>query len=359
MRDSAVTAAGLAAGFGVTAASFAQAPIDPAIKNTPSYNPNMEYRRLGKTGLWVSAVCLGGHWKRINHYLDTTEKLNPYDAPKDQSVAKAFHRNRCAIVSRCMELGINLVDACTPAEMEAYPRALKGRRDKMYLSCSFGNNEMRTPELRKAEKLIDVLDAGLKKAKIEHVDLWRITALSAGGKHTQAEVEEMIKALDMARRQGKCRFTGCSSHDREWLKMIIEKYPDQIQVVLTPYTANSKVRLKDSLFDAVKKHDVGVLGIKPFASNSLFKGDSSPANANAAEDDRRAQLAIRYILSNPAITAPIPGLAGIHQVENVAQAVRQRRQLDLAEKAELENAAAQMWAALPQEYHWLKQWRYV
>jgi len=34
-----------------------------------SYNENMEYRRLGKTGVMVSAVCLGGHWKRLGTVL--------------------------------------------------------------------------------------------------------------------------------------------------------------------------------------------------------------------------------------------------------------------------------------------------
>ena len=30
-----------------------------------SYNPQMEYRRLGKTGLMISAVALEGHWKKL------------------------------------------------------------------------------------------------------------------------------------------------------------------------------------------------------------------------------------------------------------------------------------------------------
>ena len=58
---------------------------------------------------------------------------------------------------------------------------------------------------------------------------------------------------------------------------MIEKYPDQLQVILTPYTADTKVVTDESgLWAAIKKHDVGWFGIKPFASNSLFKGDSSP-----------------------------------------------------------------------------------
>ena len=41
----------------------------------------------------------------------------------------------------------------------------------------------------------------------------------------------MMKALDKARQQGKCRFTGFSSHDRPHIKSMIEKYPDIVQVV--------------------------------------------------------------------------------------------------------------------------------
>ena len=141
--------------------------------------------------------------------------------------------------------------------------------------------------------------------------------------------------------------------------MLIEKYPDAIEVLLTPYTADSRELPKDSLFEAVRKHDVGILGIKPFASNSLFKGDGSPDSPHAEEDDRRAQMAIRHILSNPAITAPIPGLVSIHQVDNMAAAITQRRRLDMREKAQLKEATDEMWANLPDDYTWLNDWKYV
>jgi len=64
MRDGATAAAGFAAGLAALADQQAQAAEQ--IEKTRSYNPDMEYRRLGKTELWVSVVCLGGHWKRVD-----------------------------------------------------------------------------------------------------------------------------------------------------------------------------------------------------------------------------------------------------------------------------------------------------
>jgi len=47
------------------------------------------------------------------------------------------------------------------------------------------------------------------------------------------------------------------------------------------------------------------------------------------------------------------------QVENVAKAVTERRQLDAAEARELEEAMDEAWAKLGPEYEWLKDWEYV
>ncbi len=52
-------------------------------------------------------------------------------------------------------------------------------------------------------------------------------------------------------------------------------------------------------------------------------------------------------------------MKSIRQVDNVTKAVMERRQLDLKERAELENAGRQMWAKLPTHYQWLRNWEYV
>ncbi len=357
VRDSAVAAAGLAVGLGGCQGPERLYPADKAVKKTRSYNPEMEYRRLGKTNIWASAVCLGGHWKRVNVMVPDAFKGDGWlDAGLSN---EAFKKNRYDVVSKCIECGINYIDACTKEEVVTYAGALRDRRDKMYLGFSWYQEEMRNDNFRTAEALLKTLDKGMSEAKLEYVDLWRITMHEQSGNHTNAEVDEMMKALEKARQQGKARFTGFSSHDRPHIKWMIETYPDIVQVVVTPYTAKSKVLPKDSVFEAVKKYDVGIFGIKPFASNSLFKGDSSVGSPSAEEDDRLAREAIRYILCNPAVTAPIPGLINAHQVDNMAKAVKERRQLDVTEAKELEAAMDQAWAKLPADYQWLKDWEYV
>ena len=322
MRDGAIAAAGVAVGLGA-ASKNAKAANTSKILN---YNQNMEYRRQGKTNLMVSAVCLGGH-----------------------SRSKQAERND--IVSRAIDVGINYIDACTRGEVIRDSKALKGRRDKMYLALSHCGKEAREEEYRTTKKLMEVLDGLLKESNQEYTDLWRITCYEPGGRHSFNTSCEIVGALEKAKKQGKARFIGFSSHDRRWIKFMIEYFP-QIDCVCFPFTTMSKRAPKDSVFEALKKQDVGAFGIKPFAAGSLFsRGDNT-------EKDRRARLAIRYILNTNTVI-PIPGMNSMHYVDNVAKAVMERRKLDIKEKAELDNVNKEAMAALPSNYQWLKNWQYV
>jgi len=357
VRDSAVAAASVAAGLAATKTIQAGNPKKEDTSKILNYNADMEYRRCGRTGLMISAAVLGGHWKRVNEIIGggkepgwMTMKIHRPE----------FQKNRAEVVSRCIDRGFNYVDACCREEILAYSKALKGRRDKMYFGYSWHIWESRFPEWRPAKKLKEGLDAGMKEAGLEYVDLWRISLLTASSRHSKAEVEEAVAALEWAKKTGRARFVGFSSHDRPHLKKMIETYTDQVEVILTPYTAKTKVVTDESgLWASIKKHDVGWFGIKPFASNSVFKGDSSPDSPHFKEDNRIARLAIRHILCNPAITAPMPGMISTQQVDNIALAVRERRELDVKEKAQLDRAMDRAWAKLPRCYQWLKDWESV
>ena len=316
----AATAASVAAGLGA-----ADPHGSPNTSKIPSYNSDMEYRRLGKTNLMVSAVGLGGH-------------------------SRSNDEERREIVTSCLDAGINYLDACWDNEVKRDAKALKGRRDKAYLALSHGAKEVRNEDFRTSKKLLESLDELLKASELEYTDLWRITCLEPGGRHTFNTACEIVDALEKAKKQGKVRFAGFSSHDRRWIKFMIEYFP-QVDVVCFPFTTMTKKAPQDSLFDALKKCDVGAFGIKPFAAASLFA--DSPE-----ENNQRGRLAIRYILHSNTVV-PIPGMNSIKEIANVIAAVKERRQLDLKESAELEQASHQAWANLPASYQWLKDWQYV
>ena len=357
VRNTASAAAGIAAGVAATKTVLAGNRSNEDTAGILNYNSDMEYRRAGKTGLMISAVSLGGHWKRIDRMIGG-EKVKGWMTMKIGR--PEFQENRHTVVSRCIERGINYVDACCREEILAYARALRGRRDKMYLGYSWHISESRFQEWRSAKRLKEGLDAGMKEAGLEYVDLWRISLLTESSRHSEAEIEEAMAALDWAKQTGRARFTGVSTHDRPNLKKLIETYPQQLEIILTPYTAKTKtVEDKHGLWAAIQKADVGWFGIKPFATNEIFEGDSSPDSPHKEEDNRIARLALRCILSNPAITAPIPGLISEEQVDNACLAVMQRRKLDLEEQAELDRVMDRAWAQLPPNYQWLKDWEYV
>ena len=93
IKETSLVAAGTFAG--VLAGDVLGKDMKEAAKKIRSFNPDMRYRRLGKTDMMVSSVCLGGHWKRI-----------PFRSNTDE-----FHKNRYDVVSKCIEVGINHIDA--------------------------------------------------------------------------------------------------------------------------------------------------------------------------------------------------------------------------------------------------------
>jgi aryl-alcohol dehydrogenase-like predicted oxidoreductase len=324
--DTALATIGAAAGVAAFARGRAQAAdMVGDTSKIVNYHPDMEYRRLGKTGLMVSVVGLGGH-------------------------SRSNEQERREVVSRCLDAGINFIDSTGSGELHRDLKALGDRRKQVYLGISETDREPRNPEYRTAKKLLATLDLMLEQARLDYTDLWRITVYEPGGRHTFDESCAVIEALEKAKQQGKARFIGISSHDRRWFKFMIEYFP-QLEVILFPFTTMSKAAPKDSLFESLKKCDAGAFGIKPFAAGSLFTG-------NRDEDFKRARLAIRYILHTQTVI-PIPGLNTAAEVDNVVKAVKERRELDLRAKAALRSFNDQMLASLPPCYEWLRNWEHV
>jgi aryl-alcohol dehydrogenase-like predicted oxidoreductase len=325
----------------VGAGTLGAAGAAPDPRKTRSYNPDMEYRRLGRTNLMISAVSLGGHWKRIPYKPGTEE----------------FKKNRRDVVYACLEHGINYVDACSRSEVLVYAEAVKGRREEIYFG--FDSTGARDPKIAGSlEKLKEGFDETLKASGLDYVDLWRITIREHATRNTPEEIENVVAALEWAKRTGRARFTGISTHHRPWIAEAVAKYP-QLEVIVTPYAAGSKEKPVGSMFEAFRKYDVGFIGIKPFASGALFASQGVPDSPTKQEDDERARLALRYVLCCDVLAATIPGLITVDQVKNAAAAVRERRQFDEVESQRHRAAIEAMWNRLPPNYQWLREWEWV
>lgn len=378
IRNTSLVAVGTVAGGLV--GNRAAAGGDVELVDTSSilnYNPKMGYRRLGKTNLLISEVSLGGHWA-------TREGGRFWVQFPDDRVPNDVVKNRSDVLSRCIDRGINLLDPVTPAELAAYGAALKGRREKMYFATSSHAFNPHRKENCKADLQMANIEDCLKCLGTDYLDVWR-PMFRQDGKHSDGEVEVCVAAFEKAHRQGKVRWLGMSSHNRGFIQHVIETFP-QVSVVIFPYTAKSKTKTTDlasidaaevvevgtgdgvysgdvsrSIFDAVQKHDVGVVTIKPFAGGSLFRTRLTfEKTESTEEDDERARLTLAYILSNPVISATIPGMTSIEQVDNNARASAERLALlDHDGIRKLRQASEEMWANLPEEYRWLREWEWV
>ncbi len=242
----------LGAGAAIAATRAAAGADTPDPRHTRSYNENMEYRRLGRTNLMLSAVSMGGHWKKI-----------PYERGSDE-----FKKNRRQVIYAALDHGINYIDACSTSEVSVYAEAVRERRKEIYFGFDWGG--ARKPELAGSlEKLKQALDEGLRQSGLDYVDLWRLTMREQTTRNSQQEIETVVAALDWGKRTGRARATGVSTHHRPWIAEAVAKYP-QLEVVVTPYSAGTREKPVGSMFEALRKYDVGFLGIKPFASGTLF-----------------------------------------------------------------------------------------
>jgi len=344
-----------------------------------NYNPKMGYRRLGKTGLMISEIGLGGHWQAP--WRDTSGgwwwgKFVNEEVPDD--VAK----NRTEVVSKAIECGMNYLDITGAEECLCYGAALKGRREKMIVGADDSKLSPRRNEYCNAKAQVHNVEECLRHIGTDYLDIWRVQA-KMDGTNTDADVEAMIEAFQKLRKAGKVRHFGISSHSRPWAQHVIEKYPE-VEMFIFPCTAKTREADKDptrdnieevnvpqygpqykSVFQSLRERDVGLITIKPFFGGTLFKSHGKPKlGVGDKEDNDLSRLTLQCILNlNDAITAVIPGLSTVYEVENAARVSYASAigglGLTAADQDRLMNITNQRWAALPQEYTWLREWQVV
>ena len=175
-------------------------------------------RPLGKTGLMVSAIGIGGH--HLGEVATVEEAIR--------------------IVREAVEAGVNFFDNCweyyNGRSENWLGRGLEGARDRVILMtkvCTHG---------RGGDLALKMLDQSLRRLKTDHLDLWQIHGVAFDNDPALAYVKGgVLEAFDAAKKAGKVRFVGFTGHKDPaiHLEMIRRGYPfDAVQMPLNVFDAS-------------------------------------------------------------------------------------------------------------------------
>lgn len=237
----------------------------------------MQFRRLGRSGVAVSPICLG------------TMMFGGPTSPADST----------KIMHAALDHGINFFDTaniyCAGESENVVGAAIADRRERVVLATK-GRNAMGSgPNEAGAGRrhLRDALDASLKRLKTDYVDIYYV--------HTpdyETPIEETVRVLDDFIRAGKVNYVACSNF-RAWRVMEALGVAKQLglnsfQAVQPLYNICNR-DAEVELFPLCKEHGIGVVSYSPLArgilSGKYKKGEQFPEGSRAARNDKRMQQA--------------------------------------------------------------------
>ncbi len=294
----------------------------------------MQYRPLGKSGVLVSAIGLGGNRLGLEGKVSQDEVNRIIDAAHDA--------------------GINFIDSAnvytSGRSEETLGVALKGRWDRFVLATKFSMKTGDGPNDRGASRyhMMNALEDSLRRLQSDHIDLYYVHRWDS-----TTPVEEMLRALDDAVRSGKVRYVGASNFAAWQLaecNLLAEMRGwSPFVVVQSEYNMFNRA-LEHEVVPYCQAHGVGIVPYFPLAGGFLTgkyrrgqaappgsRGEKSPYVQGFMNDegfgrlekleawaDARGQkvniLAQAWLLAQPQVCSVITGATSVQQIQSNASA---------------------------------------
>ncbi|PZO78303.1 MAG: aldo/keto reductase [Mesorhizobium amorphae] len=241
----------------------------------------MKYNQLGRTGLFVSEICLGtmtfgdggqnGLWGQI--------------AGVDQAGADG-------IVQRAVEAGVNFFDTADVYSFgasetmlgQALRNADLDRADIVIATKAFGNMGDK-PNQRGASRghLMDSVEKSLERLGTTHIDLYQIH-----GTDTVTPIDETLRALDDLVRQGLVRYVGVSNW-QAWriakaLGIAEAKGYSRFETIQSYYSIAGR-DLEREVVPLIEEEKLGLMVWSPLAGG-LLSGKYSPETEGETQGRR-------------------------------------------------------------------------
>ena len=317
----------------------------------------MDHVRLGNTGLQVSELCFGT-------MSFGSPDWRPWVLPPDES--EPFYK-------RALDAGINFFDTANMysngASGEVTGEALRkhGNRDELVIATKVFFPTGPGPNLGglSRKSIEQACEASLRRLGVDVIDLYQIHRLDPA-----TPPEEMLAALDSLVRAGKVRYLGASSmYAWEFAKLLsISERNGWARMVSMQDHYNLLAReVEREMHPLCEYEGIGVIPWSPLArghlagtrkgvgddDNSttrgrtdgidrrLYTADSDDAILRAVEkvaarhERPMAQIALAWVRSKPAVTAPIIGVTKLEQLDDAIASLDV--ELDADDLAELES----------------------
>lgn len=247
----------------------------------------METVVLGKTGLRISRMGFGGI------------PIQKIDA---EGTRKLF--------LHMAELGINYVDSARGYTVsESYiGEALEGLRDQFVLATK---SMARTKEAMAAD-----IETSLTNFRTDYIDLYQIHNPSLADLEKVIAPGGALEALLEAKAAGKIGHIGVTAHMASVFERALEL--PWVETIMFPY--NIVETQGEALMHQAAERGIGFICMKPMAGGAL-------------ED---ADLALRFICSNPDVSVVIPGMYDVREIDQNLAAVRNDSPLTEAELQKIE-----------------------
>lgn len=247
----------------------------------------MEYVTLGKTGLKVSRMGLGGI------------PIQRIDAEGTKT-----------LLNKLADQGVNYIDTARGYTVsEKYlGYALEGIRDKFVLATK---SMARTKETMAAD-----IEKSLHNLRTDYIDLYQVHNPSMEQLDQVLAGDGALKALQEAKEAGKIGHIGLTAHSTEVFARALEL--EWVETIMFPY--NIVENQGEELIAQCKEKNIGFIDMKPLAGGAIENG----------------RLAMRYICANKNVTIVIPGMAEEKEIEENIKACLDSSPLSEKELKEIE-----------------------
>jgi uncharacterized protein len=257
--------------------------LKPSDGSTPKAGVKLSYRTLGRTGLKVTTVGMG--------CMITSDP---------------------SVVERAADLGVNYFDTA---------RMYQGGNNERMVGAALGAKRKQVvistkTHARDTAGMVQQLSESLRQLNTDYIDIWCLHGRTGPDDIS----DEMIQVLLDAKKQGKARFIGVSSHGNQPQLLPWMAKKEVFDVVISSYNFSMEQPAMDEAIATAAKAGIGVVAMKVMAGGFRSAKPGTPLAATLGKPGAML-AALKWVVKNQNVATTIPSTTDMDQLEENLRAM--------------------------------------